>query len=149
MGEQNEEALTAAALGLDLATFRLLRELERRDINPEDYELLGRLDEPIKPATLRPEQLQRFPTETYAVACADVSDDVIGRGSDSTSCGSSASGDLPWSGDLCVICCVELLQGDAFRTLRPCGHRFHKHCIDKWLLESSSRCPVDQQEVQV
>merc|ERR1719469_313281 len=62
-----EVSAAATALGVDVATYRLLRDLESREISPEDYDLLGRLDEPVRPATLRPEQLKRFPSEPYAV----------------------------------------------------------------------------------
>merc|ERR1712137_271476 len=48
---------------------------------------------------------------------------------------------------ICAVCYMELLDGDAVRRLRPCGHCFHKHCIDRWLLESSTKCPVDNQEL--
>jgi len=63
-----DEAHMAAQLGLDITTYHMLRELEQREICPEDYELLGRLDEVVKPATLDNEQLQCFPTMTYSVA---------------------------------------------------------------------------------
>merc|ERR1711907_686057 len=60
-----DEAVLAEQLGLDLATYRMLRQLEQRDILPEDYDLLGRLDESLKPKTLDPDDLARFETRTY------------------------------------------------------------------------------------
>lgn len=63
-----DETVLAAQLGLDVATYRLLRALEQRDILPEDYDLLGRLDESVKPKTLSTDDLTRFATRMYCVA---------------------------------------------------------------------------------
>jgi hypothetical protein len=40
----------------------------------------------------------------------------------------------------CVVCCSEYADRDLCRIL-PCGHHFHQHCVDKWLLRST-RCPL-------
>jgi hypothetical protein len=58
----------AAQLGLDVETYRMLRQLEQRDIRPEDYELLGRLDDAVKPKTLNIADLERFMTRKYLAA---------------------------------------------------------------------------------
>jgi len=197
--EEEDEEAAAAELGLDVDTYLMLRELEERDITPEDYELLGRLDESTKPTTLCREQLQRFPTEIYdAAACeralAEIASEFgagywrlpvggeiydaaacekslaevaseFGAGywrlpvggeaadagaSDATASGaghSSSSSSASSSGDVCAVCCLDFEPGDAVRRLRPCGHCFHKECIDRWLLESSTRCPVDNLEL--
>mmetsp|Transcript_108231 Transcript_108231/g.170630 ORF Transcript_108231/g.170630 Transcript_108231/m.170630 type:complete len:600 (+) Transcript_108231:40-1839(+) len=64
----------AAQLGLDVETYRMLRQLEQRDIRPEDYELLGRLDDAVKPKTLNIADLERFTTKKYlAVSTCNVS----------------------------------------------------------------------------
>lgn len=42
--------------------------------------------------------------------------------------------------DNCVICMEQFCSGDTCQTL-PCFHRFHKHCISKWL-ESKLTCPM-------
>ena len=40
----------------------------------------------------------------------------------------------------CAICQDTMEQGEDVRTIRPCGHTFHRGCIDEWF-NSSVRCP--------
>merc|ERR1719401_577421 len=65
-----DEACLAAQLGLDVETYRMLRQLEEREIEPEDYELLGRLDDSVRPVTLSHEEVESFPTAKYGGAAA-------------------------------------------------------------------------------
>mmetsp|Transcript_99595 Transcript_99595/g.253141 ORF Transcript_99595/g.253141 Transcript_99595/m.253141 type:complete len:237 (+) Transcript_99595:89-799(+) len=39
----------------------------------------------------------------------------------------------------CVICVDDLSEGDVVRTL-PCGHVYHKECVDSWLRRSVLCC---------
>ena len=41
----------------------------------------------------------------------------------------------------CMVCLVEYEVDESVRTM-PCLHTFHKECIDKWLLERGSTCPI-------
>lgn len=41
----------------------------------------------------------------------------------------------------CSVCMEEFAEGDSTRRL-PCLHRFHKACIDKWLLQCNASCPI-------
>jgi hypothetical protein len=45
--------------------------------------------------------------------------------------------------ETCPICILDFEVGDALRVL-PCEgrHRFHQECVDQWLLEMSSSCPL-------
>merc|ERR1719482_694072 len=40
----------------------------------------------------------------------------------------------------CTICIEDFREGDVQRTL-PCFHRFHSHCVDRWLQEHGT-CPI-------
>ena len=45
--------------------------------------------------------------------------------------------------ETCPICILDFEEGDDLRIL-PCEgqHRFHQQCVDPWLLELSSSCPI-------
>ncbi|KAM6502262.1 hypothetical protein JOM56_002239 [Amanita muscaria] len=45
--------------------------------------------------------------------------------------------------ETCPICIIDFEDGDDLRIL-PCEgrHRFHQQCVDPWLLELSSSCPI-------
>lgn len=61
--------VSAATLGVDEATARLLLELQYRDVLPEDYDLLGRLDEHVakqKQLGMDPADVQQLPEMTVA-----------------------------------------------------------------------------------
>lgn len=48
--------------------------------------------------------------------------------------------------DICPICFDEYEDGDILRFL-PCRHKFHAKCIDPWLLEASSECPLCRRDL--
>ena len=90
-------------------------ELQYRDISFSDYELLLTLDDTVKPPTANKATVNEFPQE-------------IKTNNDS---------------ELCVICLGDIVCQEIFITLPTCGHRFHQHCIENWLLSCSKQCPVD------
>lgn len=51
--------------------------------------------------------------------------------------------------ETCPICIVDFEEGDDLRVL-PCEgkHRFHKDCVDPWLLELSTSCPICREDFQ-
>jgi len=44
--------------------------------------------------------------------------------------------------DPCGVCLVEFCEDDDIKSL-PCGHVYHAECISKWLMERSTKCPLD------
>ncbi|MBN3270616.1 ZSWM2 ligase, partial [Polyodon spathula] len=49
-------------------------------------------------------------------------------------------------GHQCRICLKTFILGQHVRQL-PCHHKFHKKCIDHWLLQECNSCPLDGQVV--
>lgn len=41
----------------------------------------------------------------------------------------------------CSICAESYVDGATLRRL-PCGHEFHRACVDPWLLKRSGTCPL-------
>ncbi|BFZ05732.1 hypothetical protein BsWGS_08771 [Bradybaena similaris] len=113
---------TNCATGIegDLANF--LISLQHRDLTPEDYDMLLRLDDTVKPKTLSENVLDKLRTEQIG-----------------------PNGPEQGAGDwepLCTICMEPYITGQV-RKFLPCGHDFHTECIDKWLKNSSLNCPLD------
>lgn len=46
----------------------------------------------------------------------------------------------------CSICLCEFQVKDRVKRL-PCGHLFHKACLDPWFLDVTSSCPVCKQHI--
>jgi len=119
---QDEEAQLAAAIAASAAeslrttglTSHQLQDLLTRDLTPEDYDLLLRLDETVAKKTISKETLSKFKTRT-----------------------------VEEESDLVCMICLDLFEiGQVMKTL-PCDHSFHIDCIDKWLSSNSNKCPLD------
>jgi E3 ubiquitin-protein ligase ATL10/75/76/77/78 len=52
------------------------------------------------------------------------------------------------SGENCVICLCPVEFAERVRTLPSCNHRFHRCCVDQWLLRCAS-CPTCKAPVVV
>jgi hypothetical protein len=78
---------------------------------------------PSSPTTLRPTP-RPPPARPASEAYPPVLPDAIGR-------------------ETCPICIVDFEDDDELRVL-PCvgQHRFHRACVDQWLLELSASCPL-------
>ncbi|KAL1748858.1 hypothetical protein HDZ31DRAFT_28907, partial [Schizophyllum fasciatum] len=81
-----------------------------------------------------------------------------GRTSPRSEGGPSSAGPAPQSAgaevspdamgtETCPICIVDFEEGDDLRVL-PCEgrHQFHQRCVDPWLLQLSSSCPICRQD---
>lgn len=109
-----------ASTDLDSAMVNILIGLQHRDLTPEDYELLLRLDEQVAPKTVSSNTIRNFKTETI---------------------------DLTIAGELCTIC-MEIYEVGQTRKFLPCTHHFHSDCIEMWLTNSSVNCPIDNLPVE-
>lgn len=95
---------------------------EKQDPQPVD----GDVEHTVEAIPRRPKKAT-VPSDQSRVASGvapDISPAAIGR-------------------ETCPICIVDFEEGDNLRVL-PCEgkHRFHQECVDQWLLELSSSCPI-------
>ena len=117
---------SVAHLGVGLKTFRALLELERREITPEDFELLSRLHDDSN-------------TVVFTAAEVEAKLPIF-----------ELQHDLSHGAASCCIICMEGLEsGERVRVL-PCSehHAFHASCISEWLTRSSVCCPLDGEDLR-
>jgi len=118
-----DEARAARALGLDLATYRAVQELQWQDDRAlvNNYDLLYQVHETANQRkTLDQRRIAQLPSEKYA------SDDDIE----------------------CAVCLNPLKRGQSSCRL-PCAarHTFHESCIRNWLAKGGACCPLDQEDI--
>lgn len=104
-----------AASHLESNLVSVLINIQHRDLTPEDYELLLRLDESVAPKTVDKSMLDNFKTDIADTNCV---------------------------GDICPVC-MDAYEIGQNRKFLPCNHVFHSKCIDMWLENSSRNCPID------
>lgn len=84
-----------------------------REITPEDYETLLRLDETVSKPTASASSIESL-------------NKVSGK---------------TLAGETCSVCLAAFEDDDVVATL-PCSHHFHNDCISKWLSECRCACPL-------
>jgi len=99
--------------------------LQHREITPEDYEYLSRLDELIKKKTVNDALLNKFKSE-------HVNQKLLEQ----------------LNGEVCGICLESYVLDQNIKHL-PCKHTFHSDCIDQWLKNQSHCCPLDNMSVEI
>ncbi|CAF1180012.1 unnamed protein product [Adineta steineri] len=99
----------------DDAMINFLLDMQNRDLSPNDYEMLLRLDERVQRKTVNKNVLDKFPTVT-------VNDTHLN--------------------EQCTICLETYNLGQQLKLL-PCSHMFHVNCIETYLKEFSTQCPLD------
>lgn len=116
--EELKRAETAPATGISV---QQLLEMLNRDLTPEDYELLLRLDETVQKKTVKQETLTTL-TEKSIDSEAHCS-------------------------EICTICMCNYEMGDNVKYL-PCNHFFHTGCIVPYLSNYGQACPVCKTKIQ-
>ncbi|XP_061186104.1 E3 ubiquitin-protein ligase ZSWIM2-like isoform X2 [Saccostrea echinata] len=101
-------------------------DLLNREFTEGDYELLTQLDSNAnqQPSDIPEAVINKFPLEKVR-----------------------ERGPLLAPGMQCRICLRGYEVNQYVRKLPRCKHKFHKECIDSWLLHSHPTCPVDGQVV--
>lgn len=84
--------------------------------------------------------LDALPVKTYCQGSYPQQPFSAPNANDSTEENDSSRDDNDDEPPCCLICLVDYENGDEVRTL-PCGHDFHKECVDSWLYNHSS-CPA-------
>eukprot|EP00658_Telonema_sp_P-2_P076140 TRINITY_DN6618_c0_g1_i7.p1 TRINITY_DN6618_c0_g1~~TRINITY_DN6618_c0_g1_i7.p1 ORF type:complete len:242 (-),score=34.63 TRINITY_DN6618_c0_g1_i7:331-1056(-) len=110
------ETLDGPAVAVCGLTAEQLAELQTRELNPEDYDLLLALDEQIEKKTVDQSDIDAFESRPVTPSC-------------------EIGGEMG-----CSVCLMDFLVGDKTKVL-PCGHLFHKECIAKWLGDCNVKCP--------
>ncbi|XP_028394944.1 uncharacterized protein LOC114519084 [Dendronephthya gigantea] len=93
--------------------------LQDREITPEDYDLLLRLDASVPTKTVSEERIASLKHE-------EVLEQHVA--------------------DSCGVCMEDYQIGET-RKILPCKHVFHANCIDTWLRHNSTKCPLDNTEI--
>lgn len=115
-GDSQRARLTRSVLGADYQDYS---ELLFRDITPEDYDLLLRLDESVRRRSASRKSVDALPRVQ--------SKKVVG--------------------EVCTVCLEGFRLGDVVLSLPACKHNFHQECVSKWLLQCNRTCPLCNVEV--
>lgn len=109
----------------DSMYIEFLMSLQHREISPEDYEYLSRLDDLVKKKTVNENALKKLKTEL-------VTNEL-----------------LPTiENEVCTICFDPYVLNQKRKYL-PCNHVFHDECITNWLQNNSNKCPLDQLTIEI
>lgn len=90
-------------------------DLMYRELVPEDFELLSKLDENLP----RRNTVQRDSVDLLPYVSADMLE----------------------AGATCGVCLSEFDSTER-AVILPCGHSFHSKCISKWLTQFKNSCPL-------
>ena len=136
-----EREAAAVSAGVDISTYNMLMDLQFRDILPEDYDTLRRLDNSVTPRTLTLARLDKeCPSWQIPAAEASSAAPATATRSDlamSKAAAAAQAAAPPPTGacdeqaimlQTCCICLELFAHGECVRQL-PCKHSFHRACI--------------------
>ena len=101
-----------------MLTAAQIRALQSRELTPEDYELLLRLDESVQRKNL-----------LSAEAASNLIETILAEDAE------------------CSVCLCDMQKGECTVVL-GCSHCFHPECIKEWLTRGRDTCPVCTAKVQ-
>ena len=101
-----------------LLTAAQIRALQSRELTPEDYELLLRLDESVQRKNL-----------LSAEAASNLIQTILAEDAE------------------CSVCLCDMQKGECTVVL-GCSHCFHPECIKEWLTRGRDTCPICTAKVQ-
>lgn len=113
----------------------LMADLQQRDLTPEDYTILQRLDNLLQAAT----------TTTTNTGTMSVGDRVI-KTLPSFVLNTKLTRNYKKKNRHCSICLEKMIKGDKIKIM-PCLHRCHESCLDVWL-KMKTICPVCQYDLK-
>ena len=102
-------ASSSSSCGLSQAQ---IRALQARELTPEDYDMLLRLDETIEKRNVLSQSEAAALVESTLEADAE-----------------------------CSVCLCDIASGEQC-VLLGCGHHFHPGCIKDWLVKGKNTCPM-------
>ncbi|TPX73208.1 hypothetical protein CcCBS67573_g05519 [Chytriomyces confervae] len=134
-----------------------INDLQNRDLSPTDYDTLLSLNAPRERPTaeevIHQNQpllstplriISSFPTRTltYAETLVQKRNNTDGPGTRPSLAATTTQFQMESSKKkICEVCVGAYATGDVTRQI-PCGHSFHRQCIDRWLLMQRSGCPT-------
>jgi len=101
-------------------SYAQLMDLCNRDLTPEDYEMLLRLDESVAKKTVEVDKMANLLETVIEVSTSEN----------------------------CSVCMCPYEPGESVKHL-PCGHFFHVDCIVPWLKNHSQTCPLCKSNVNL
>lgn len=130
----------ATSVVMHLIQRRQRRQLSQRVARGEvDLEVLG-----IKRLNVPQSILDKMPTYTYTSKEPSLSEtaETGTPAADDTTTDAAPTRDVPFSQSTCPICLDDFVHNDTIVRELPCGHIFHPECIDPFLRDNSSLCPM-------
>ncbi|KAI8598386.1 hypothetical protein EDD21DRAFT_382644 [Dissophora ornata] len=125
--EADEEAHTDSAVDMDQATAAITTATSQDSYHRVTYNRQGHLNPPS------PSSSSSSSSESFS-----------SKGRCSTQ-KKKKQGELPFANanaqTMCAVCLTDYEVGDKVRIL-PCFHQYHQECIDPWLLDVVSLCPI-------
>eukprot|EP00929_Paragymnodinium_shiwhaense_P008341 TRINITY_DN112291_c0_g1_i1.p1 TRINITY_DN112291_c0_g1~~TRINITY_DN112291_c0_g1_i1.p1 ORF type:complete len:391 (-),score=98.57 TRINITY_DN112291_c0_g1_i1:76-1137(-) len=116
-------------------------DLMHRELRPEDYELLSKLDESVpNRGTADVSVVDQLVSSTASQAAKQPGSEGVASGARQQG-GAAAPADGS-STSSCGVCLVDFEPTCEVVPLPACQHVFHRACISKWLTECKNACPL-------